>query len=248
MKIIDSHAHIGTYDPWDCPVDRLLRFMDTNGIEKAIVGHLKGNVQGAFSFSEACSAIENHKERFSLMLWVAPRANDLTAAQNAAASCTDRIACIKVHPATAGIPLGDPAYESYLALCQAYGFPFVAHTESDGYSNIDGLARMAKMHPEVSFIAVHMELRTNHQYAMEQIAAIPNLYGDTTFVSPEDVVKAVSICGADKLLFGTDAPVFGNTDTRCEGIDVLQSCLTKAESNMLFSANCERIFHGFQAK
>lgn len=68
---------------------------------------------------------------------------------------------------------------------------------------------MAKSYPDVNFVMVHMGLGTDNSQAIELIAKLPNLYGDTTWVSVDSTLKFLSICGDDKLLFGSDAPIDG---------------------------------------
>ncbi|MBQ6626694.1 MAG: amidohydrolase family protein, partial [Ruminococcus sp.] len=38
---------------------------------------------------------------------------------------------------------------------------------------------------------------------------LPNLYGDTTWVSVESTMRFLEICGDDKIVFGSDAPIDG---------------------------------------
>jgi hypothetical protein len=46
-----------------------------------------------------------------------------------------------------------------------------------------------------------------NEVAIELISKLPNLYGDTTWVKPENSLKMIKKCGIDKLLFGTDSPI-----------------------------------------
>ena len=80
---------------------------------------------------------------------------------------------MKVHPQTAQVPLGDRRYEPYLRLCETYDLSLAVHTEPGCCSSMDCLAALAVMHPEVNFIAVHMELRGDHAHAMSLIAKHP---------------------------------------------------------------------------
>jgi len=54
-----------------------------------------------------------------------------------------------------------------------------------------------------------MGLGTDNEKAIELIAKLPNLYGDTAWVRPEKVLRAIKICGSHKILFGTDNPING---------------------------------------
>lgn len=242
-KVIDSHAHIGVYGEWNCGAEFLLKQMDKAGISLAVAGDLASNALGAKAALSSIGMIKPFRERFRLMLWMNPAADDLKAAEALLETDRNLFACIKVHPRTAGIPLGDERYLPCLDLCREYRLPFVSHTEQDGFADIDKLAEMAEEVPDVDFIAVHMELRSDHRRAMELIASHPNLYGDTTFVPVKDVITAVDICGTEKILYGTDAPVMG--EYSYDGLTALDEALTSAygdeAADKVLHGNCERL-------
>ena len=48
-KVIDSHAHIGRYGPWNCDPGMLLSQMDAAGVSLAIAGDLAANDMGAMN-------------------------------------------------------------------------------------------------------------------------------------------------------------------------------------------------------
>lgn len=206
-KVIDSHAHFGEFMPWKFTAETLVGLMDKNGIDIAVAGDLSGNISGAFSAGQALRKTQDLRDRLRLMLWVNPAVNDSEAARRLLETERDRFACVKVHPQTSRQPLDSGRYEPYIALCREFGLPFAAHTERDSFCDIDRLAQMADDHPDVPFIAVHMELKSDHTRAIEMIRDHANLYGDTTFVPAYDVLRAVGTCGAGKILFGSDAPI-----------------------------------------
>ncbi|MBO2516615.1 MAG: hypothetical protein CW338_04945 [Clostridiales bacterium] len=242
-EVIDSHTHTGAWAQWNCDAGSLLSLMDRAGVALAVTGDPAANDAGAKALPAAVRKIRPFSDRLRLMLWVNPRADDLQAAEALLETDRDLFACVKVHPRTAGIPLGDERYLPYLDLCRRYCLPFVSHTEHDGYADIGRLAVMAEENPGTAFIAVHMELRSDHRHSIDLIAAHENLYGDTTFVPPEDVLTAISRCGAEKILFGTDAPVTG--EHSYDSLPVLERVLTEQFSpdaaHAVLRGNCERL-------
>ncbi len=215
--------------------------MDTHHIEKAVTGWLGSNEIGASGFEEALRMTRAYEDRLRLMLWINPAVSgDADTAEKMLYQYKDQIACMKVHPQTARIPLGDQRYDPFLRLCKAHGLTLAVHTESDCYSSIDSLAAMAAKHPEINFVAVHMELRGDHSHAMRLISKHRNLFGDTTFVSASDVRVAIDRCGADKIVFGSDAPIL------CERYGVsteeLHSMLSPSEARQVFRENAVRLF------
>ena len=56
---------------------------------------------------------------------------------------------------------------------------------------------------------VHLGLGTDNKEAIKLCAELPNLYGDTTWVSVDSALEFIKACGAEKLLFGSDNPIDG---------------------------------------
>ena len=239
--MIDTHTHFGHYGEWDCPLPKLIALMDTLHIDKAITGWLGSNETGAAGFEEALRMIRGYEDQLHLMLWVNPAVSgDAETAERMLRQYRNQIACMKVHPQTAQVPLGSQRYEPYLQLCKAYGLTFAVHTEPGRCSSMDSLAAMADRHPEINFVAVHMELRGDHVHAVSLIEKRPNLFGDTTFVPVNDVRTAIDRCGADKIVFGSDAPImseqYGTT------IERIRSVLSPQEMRQIFQSNAIRLF------
>ena len=239
--MIDTHTHFGQHGEWDCPLSKLIELMDTYHINKAVTGWLGSNEMGAAGFEEAPRMIRGYEDRLRLMLWINPAvSDDANTAERMLYRYRNQIACMKVHPQTAHVPLGDPRYEPYLQLCRAYGLTLAVHTEPGCYSSMDSLAAMAVRHPEISFVAVHMELRGDHSHAMERITQQPNLFGDTTFVPTSDVRTAIDRCGADKIVFGSDAPIM--SERYGAALEGIRSVLSAAEIRQIFHTNAVRLF------
>ena len=52
-------------------------------------------------------------------------------------------------------------------------------------------------------------MTTVQNEAIDLISKLPNLYGDTTWVSIESTLRFLEVCGDDKIVFGSDAPIDG---------------------------------------
>ena len=101
--------------------------------------------------------------------------------------------------------------EPVYALAKRFGLPVAAHTGDMACAQTALLFNVAKAHPDVKFIAVHMDLESGNKEAIDLIAQLPNLYGDTTWVPVRSTLYAVQTCGSQKILFGTDNPIDGET-------------------------------------
>jgi len=151
---------------------------------------------------------------------------------------------LKVHPRCANLKFSIENYHTYLELCKNLSIPFCIHTERDGFSNIEYIYNVAKQYPDVNFVAIHMELGTNHREAIKYIKQCPNLYGDTTMVEIDDVIEAIGFCGSNKILFGSDAVVFGEESyKRYDNFkEKLRNTFNRVEVEDLFCNNAKRIF------
>lgn len=241
FPVIDTHTHFGTFGEWDCPLPQLTALMDAYGIDRAVVGDMASNEAGAAAFADSLVAIHGYEDRLRLMLWVNPALpKDALIAAEILARYRDRVACMKIHPLTSGVPLGDARYLPYLELCKRYQLTLASHTGPGELCPVEKLARMAADDPDVNFVAVHMEMRGDHRHAMELVSKHPNLYGDTTFLPLPDIRAAIDRCGKEKLLFGSDAPILnGRYDTALPDI---RAMLTPDEAECLFSRNALRLF------
>jgi predicted TIM-barrel fold metal-dependent hydrolase len=117
------------------------------------------------------------------------------------------------------------------------------HTAKDNLSNPEQLLTLAKEYPTVSFIMVHMGLCSDNELAIGCLTQAENLYGDTTWVPWDKVDKAIRICGSEKMMFGSDAPIDGNRsyafyETLLEAYRMKH---TPAMDNLMYK-NAQRIF------
>lgn len=151
---------------------------------------------------------------------------------------------LKVHPRCANLKFSVENYHTYLELCDKLSLPFCIHTERDSFSNIEYIYDVATQYPNVKFIAVHMEMGTDHTNAIQYIKKCPNLYGDTTMVEVNDVIKAIQCCGSKKILFGSDAIVFGEESyKRYDNFkDKLVNTFNNLQVEDLFCNNAKSIF------
>jgi predicted TIM-barrel fold metal-dependent hydrolase len=141
--------------------------------------------------------------------------------------------------------IDDPKVEPYLALAEELHLPILVHTAIDDYSSILHLETVAKRHPNLTFIAAHMELYTDHDCTIEAMKRNPNIYCDTAWVEMKDAARAIEEVGKERVLFGSDAPLDGETTLdepiyqnyfeNSEGLD-------EESYALLMGGNAKRIF------
>ena len=87
--------------------------------------------------------------------------------------------------------------------------PLLFHTAVDRASSILLLEKAAQSHPDLTFVAAHMELLSDNLEAIRVVKENPNVFGDTAWVKPQKALLAIQTFGPDKLMFGTDNHIDG---------------------------------------
>lgn len=257
MEIIDSHTHVGEFGQWSCSCETLIACMKRFGVSQGIVSTLSGN---EFNYElnliktnkdqikindELLQEIKTYEGKLKALFWIRPYSENADRKLETYLKINKSwYVGLKVHPKCANLKFSVKNYHAYLELCKKLSLPFCIHTEKDGFSNIEYIYNAAKQYPDVNFIAVHMEMRTNHRDAFQYIKECPNLYGDTTMVRVDDVIEAIQFCGSKKILFGSDAVVFGEESYKKYDAykENLRNRFSEVEVDDLFCNNAKRIF------
>jgi predicted TIM-barrel fold metal-dependent hydrolase len=101
---------------------------------------------------------------------------------------------------------------------------------------------MATTYPRLPIIMEHMGYRHAVDLAIEVARRHPNVYLGTTIPAASEpylVRKAVQEAGAEKVVFGSNAP-FALADLGVAGVRRLK--LGKADEELVFSGNFRRIY------
>ena len=121
----------------------------------------------------------------------------------------DVIKAVKFHPYHSALDFDDPLMNPYLDLAEQFNLPVITHTGTGENDCPEKVYNMAKSFPKVNFIMAHMGLGSDNVIATELIALLPNLFGDTAWVSMESTINFIKKIGSQKLFFGTDLPIDG---------------------------------------
>jgi predicted TIM-barrel fold metal-dependent hydrolase len=79
------------------------------------------------------------------------------------------------------------------------------HLQRPEYGELEGIERMCRAYPRLRFIVAHGGLR-QFRFFTERFPQIPNVWADTTFLSPEDIRAMLAAFGTQRVLFGSDWP------------------------------------------
>jgi hypothetical protein len=190
--------------------------------------------------------ISTSRASFKALFWIRPRSEKAgQTLETFLLKNRSLFVGLTVHPRYAGLKFSSEKYGSYLKLCRKLSLPMCIHTENDGFSNIEFVLEAALDYPDVNFVAVNMELGSDHQEAIRCIKECPNLYGDTSMMELDAIIDVVRACGSRKILFGSGAPFYG-ADSYNRYITAEKKMRQKfkdAGAQNFFHANAEKIFH-----
>lgn len=222
--IIDTHVHIGKVGKFSMPIDMVLSSMEKYNIDFSLISNIEGLeyddnqnfIDIKFQVSqkkineEAIEFAKSNKNKIGILLWTKPSTEGANEEfENLIINNRDIVYGIKVHPFHSKTPFDSDKVEEYIKLAEKYDLPILTHTANDYCSDPKRVYNMALKYPNVSFIMGHIALGTDNEEAMGYISKLPNLYGDTAWVTPEKAKEVVEKCGAEKLLFGSDNPIDG---------------------------------------
>lgn len=151
---------------------------------------------------------------------------------------------VKLHADIQRIAIDDPRCMKIYELCRGR-LPVLLHTGDYrfSYSNPENLLPVLKAFPDLSVIAAHLGGWSVWEDAKKHLPDFSNLSVDTCsslgFLSKEEARALISAYGAERVLFGTDYPMWNPK----EEVDALLSLgLTDAENRRIFAENAERLF------
>ncbi len=165
---------------------------------------------------------------------------------------------VKLHPDMQKFCIDDEhAYPIY-KLCVEYDLPILMHMGDPrfDYSHPDRLYRVLTDFSTLTVVGAHMGGWANWDYACDRLSDFQNLYVDTsssmatavkdygiqphvTSLTPAHTAALIRRWGAEKVLFGTDYPMWSQADDLAVFFEM---GLTDAENRMILSENAEKVF------
>ena len=222
--IIDSHVHIGDSLGFTMKEDMVLESMKKYNIDYCIISnadaaeldHQQNVIPKEYQISQVDAlkrSIEfarKNPNRIGILVWIKPYTESLTDELiKMIEDNLDIVFGLKVHQYHSCLGMDDAKMVPYIEFARKHNMPIMVHT---GNSYADACVRVwnaAKKYKDVKFIMAHMGLGTNNEEAIELLASLPNLYGDTAWVPMEGTIKAIEVAGSHKMLFGSDSPIDG---------------------------------------
>ena len=153
---------------------------------------------------------------------------------------------VKLHPDIQAFKIDDWRCLKIYELCEEKGLPVLMHTGDIryDYSNPNRLLPILDIYTNLTVIGAHLGGWSLWEKAVDEYKGIKNFYVDcsSSFYSlkPETAKEIIRKYGADKVLFGTDYPMW---DSKSEMEYFLSLGLDEWEIECILNMNAKRVFN-----
>lgn len=152
---------------------------------------------------------------------------------------------VKLHPDIQAFAIDDRRCLKIYELCEEKKLPILMHTGDCryDYSNPNRMLPVLKAYPSITVIGAHLGGWSVWEEAVEAYLDIPNFYVDCSssfpFLKPEKAREYIKAYGADKVLFGTDYPMWS---PKREIEYFLSLSLDENEIRSILNMNAKKLF------
>ena len=242
IEIYDSHAHLGKWSSItmrEYNEEHIINYMDRFSIKKTLISaslsigndFVEGNKQVFY-------AVNKYPDRFLGFVTINPNYSDGTLAEYKKYEKNKNIVGIKIHPSYNGIPVSAGEYESIFEYSNKKECMILVHTFSK--ADVIALGKVAEKYTKANFIFAHSGCDTGVEMTAELIKNLDNVYCDIPVSSAKaNIIEYLVEKGSpDKILFGTDSPLF---DYRMSYGRVLFANIPDEDKIKIFGANCKKL-------
>ena len=152
---------------------------------------------------------------------------------------------VKLHPDIQAFKIDDYRCLKIYELCEEKGLAILMHTGDSryDYSNPNRMLPILEIYTNLTVIGAHLGGWSMWEEAKEKLAGHKNFYVDTCscfpFMKKEKALELIRRYGADKVLFGTDYPMW---DYKRELDYFLSLGLDESEKESILNINAKKLF------
>ncbi len=211
FRIVDSHAHMGFYVPFDIQgncVDDLIVQMDRVGVEQAVISPMASlNVDVALGNDWMDQMILKYPDRIKGMAVVNPnRPQEIVQELE---RCFDKLhmSMIKLHPEMHGCPMSRKCYDLVYGFANERALMILNHD----WQSPKRMEELVRKYPNIRLVQAHsagnwdghreddyFRVARDNEHAFVDICASPIFY--------DALEKLVDLAGEDNIFFGSDVP------------------------------------------
>ena len=246
-KIIDIHTHMGPEYPIYYPehdADSMVRYMDECNVEVIVSAPCEDLFVKGFARNDITDAMNRYPDRIKGYFAFNP--NDTIRAKQIEQAFAENPGYVglKFLPDYHRTNITDPSYADALAFADEKKLIVLSHTwglsmNGEQCNSADKIAAILDKYPNIRFIMGH-SIQGQTELAIEIAHNYPNAYLDLCDTGRFNglVEKMVAEAGADRVLFATDAPMYGYRFIQGA---VLAADITDAQKKMILRDNAARL-------
>jgi predicted TIM-barrel fold metal-dependent hydrolase len=248
--IIDADTHIAPTGG-EFTLEKHLARMERAGIDKTLTW-LKPDYKGEGierHLRFVYGAVQEYPDKLLGFGWADPTVG-VEHAKEMVKRCTEDYGFygVKLNGAQNDYKINDPILAlPVIEEIAKTGTMLAFHIGPDAYENTHPLRarEVAKRWPELTILLVHMGMTdwTMNQAVVEVAQECPNMYLIGSATNDKAVIYAINQLGADRVLFGTDAPFQRPYVVKAWYDALLNYEVTEAEMAMVMGGNVARLFH-----
>jgi predicted TIM-barrel fold metal-dependent hydrolase len=263
-RVIDIHAHIGSFAGFDLSLSNLLENQKRFGVEIALISNIDGanlpgttaNLDEKKANQATVEAVRKHPDRLRGIAWSRPGDGSPTFLEPflqmkiRKGGTRPIFVAIKFHPNMNQFAADSAKAEAYMKLCQKYRLAAVFHCGGRG-ENADPVKiyRLAQKFPTVPVVLYHMGFGGEHNTSLDIVKEartkkFANLYLGTAQARTDAVLKAIKTLGSQAVMFGTDATYYGKKhyEQYESMVKALRKALTPKEFQDVMRDNARKVF------
>ena len=261
FQIIDSHCHIypekiaakavagtdtfyGTVAKCDGTAGSLLKINEEIGIDHTLVQSVATTPKQVSSINRfIADTVAQSDGRFTGLGTLHPDSADQRADVRELMELGLR--GVKLHPDIQQFRIDDYRCLKIYELCEEFGLPILMHTGDKRYdfSNTNRLIPILETYTGLTIIGAHLGGWSLWDEASSELKGIPNLYVDCSstmyWVPLDKTAEYIRRYGAEKVLFGTDFPMW---DPRDEVRMFFELGLSDDEMRLILSENAKKLY------
>lgn len=152
---------------------------------------------------------------------------------------------VKLHPDIQKFKIDDYRCLKIYELCEEQNIPILMHTGDSRYdfSNPNRLLPILEIYTSLTVVGAHLGGYSIWEEAAEKLNSLPNFYVDCSssfpFIGTEKAKELIRKYGAEKVLFGTDYPMWS---PKREIEAFLSLGLDENENRCILNSNAKKVF------
>ena len=242
--VVDFHYHVGSMGRAGLPAkpDLYLRVMDAAGVDRACInGAIHGDAKRGNDL--VASFVDRHPDRFIPVAFVSPHYGDEAVGE--LERCFDELGAkfLKIYADFLGRPHDDPVYFPTFEFCDDRGLAVLHHAsypfDPKTLHLPDRYRALHERFPNVVWVLAHAGAG-NRWDAVETAREVPNVYLETAArAGPAgSIERVVAAVGADRVLYGSDMPVF---DARHQVGRIVTADISEQDKRKILGLNAIRL-------